>query len=231
MVDWSFNEHYRRVAMPCWRWRERRARRGAAWSKAGAKYIQIDEPALSTRAEEIEIGDRGHGRRDGQASKPRRSRTSATATSRRSTPRSSTMPVDQLDLAVANYDYRWLDLFDQRSLHEGAGDRRRRRALARDSKPSTVAAEGSERDCKYVPCGPAATASRLRPEDADRRGVARQVPDRRGSGRESARGGRSYGRGIVHGDGNARRGDDRSPSAPHPQRSSPTSARGVGVTR
>lgn len=54
MVDWSFDEHYpsRRDAMLAMA--EQLHLEAVELEKAGAKYIQVDEPAISTRPEEME---------------------------------------------------------------------------------------------------------------------------------------------------------------------------------
>ena len=54
MVDWSFDEHYpsRRDAMLAMA--EQLHLEAVELEKAGAKYIQIDEPAISTRPEEMD---------------------------------------------------------------------------------------------------------------------------------------------------------------------------------
>ena len=55
MVDWSFDEHYgsRREAMLAMAQVIRREAEELV--KAGAKYVQVDEPAASTRPEEMEL--------------------------------------------------------------------------------------------------------------------------------------------------------------------------------
>jgi 5-methyltetrahydropteroyltriglutamate--homocysteine methyltransferase len=55
MVDWSFDEHYpsRRDAMLAMA--EALHQEVAALEKEGARYIQIDEPAVSTRPEEMDL--------------------------------------------------------------------------------------------------------------------------------------------------------------------------------
>ncbi|MDH4222887.1 MAG: methionine synthase [candidate division Zixibacteria bacterium] len=55
MMDWSFNEHYPGRKDAALALAKVIHQEVADLEKAGAKYIQIDEPALSTRPEEIEL--------------------------------------------------------------------------------------------------------------------------------------------------------------------------------
>jgi len=55
MMDWSFNEHYATRADLTLAFAELIHGEVADLEKAGAKYIQIDEPAISTRPEEIDL--------------------------------------------------------------------------------------------------------------------------------------------------------------------------------
>jgi len=60
------------------------------------------------------------------------------------------LPVDQLDLAMANYGYRWLELFDRnpftKELAIGIVD-----AHTHDTETVEVAAEGIRKGLRYVP--------------------------------------------------------------------------------
>ena len=60
------------------------------------------------------------------------------------------LPVDQLDLALANYGYRWLDLFDRnpftKELAIGIVD-----VHAHDTETVDLAAEGIRKGLRYVP--------------------------------------------------------------------------------
>jgi 5-methyltetrahydropteroyltriglutamate--homocysteine methyltransferase len=55
MCDWSFNEYYPDRRSLTLALAEEIHKEVADLEKAGAKYIQIDEPALSTRPEEVEL--------------------------------------------------------------------------------------------------------------------------------------------------------------------------------
>jgi len=109
IMDWSFNEAYP----------DRRAfalaladlvhEEALALEKAGARFIQIDEPALSTRPEEIELAIEAMER-------VTRGLTAKTISHMcygdwaAVYPRFLDLPVDQLDIEAANNDYAILDL-------------------------------------------------------------------------------------------------------------------------
>jgi 5-methyltetrahydropteroyltriglutamate--homocysteine methyltransferase len=112
MLDWSFNEAYRTRRDAALALAEVIRLEAEDLERAGAKYIQIDEPAIHARPEEIGIAIEAMG--------------IVTQNLRAKTishicygdfaaiyPQVLKLPVDQLDLAMANYEYRWLDLFDK----------------------------------------------------------------------------------------------------------------------
>jgi len=55
MMDWSFDEHYPNRRAFCLALAEAIHEEVKALEAAGAKFIQIDEPAVSTRVEEVEL--------------------------------------------------------------------------------------------------------------------------------------------------------------------------------
>jgi 5-methyltetrahydropteroyltriglutamate--homocysteine methyltransferase len=61
MADWSFNEHYPTRETFILDLARVIHREALALEKAGARYIQIDEPAVSTRPEEMELAARALG--------------------------------------------------------------------------------------------------------------------------------------------------------------------------
>jgi len=110
MAEWSFNEYYESREELVLDLAE--AIRGEAeeLERAGAKWIQIDEPAISTRPEEIELAIKALG--------------VVTAHLRAKTvthicygefekiyPKLLELPVDQVDLELANSNYDLLELF------------------------------------------------------------------------------------------------------------------------
>jgi 5-methyltetrahydropteroyltriglutamate--homocysteine methyltransferase len=109
MVDWSFDEHYgsRRDAMLAM---ARVVRREAEeLVKAGARYVQVDEPAASTRPEEMELVSEALGI-------VTRGLDAKTITHicygdfARVFDHIARLPVDQLDLEMANSDYDLLEM-------------------------------------------------------------------------------------------------------------------------
>jgi 5-methyltetrahydropteroyltriglutamate--homocysteine methyltransferase len=109
MVDWSFDEHYgsRREAMLAMAQVIRREAEELV--KAGASFVQVDEPAASTRPEEMELVSEALGIvTQGLGAK--------TITHicygdfARVFHHIAGLPVDQLDLEMANSDYALLEL-------------------------------------------------------------------------------------------------------------------------
>jgi 5-methyltetrahydropteroyltriglutamate--homocysteine methyltransferase len=109
MVDWSFDEHYgsRRDAVLAM---ARVVRREAEeLVKAGARYVQVDEPAASTRPEEMELVSEALGI-------VTRGLDAKTITHicygdfARVFDHIARLPVDQLDLEMANSDYDLLEM-------------------------------------------------------------------------------------------------------------------------
>ncbi len=118
IVEWSFNEAYptRRDAVLAVAQAVRRE--AQELEKAGAQYIQIDEPALSTRKDDLPIAIEGMAAvTDGLKAK--------TITHvcygdfAAVFPKFLEMPVAQFDLEAANSNYDMLDLFKDRGFPAG----------------------------------------------------------------------------------------------------------------
>ncbi len=112
IVDWSFNEYYpsrEAFVMDVARAIHEEA---LALERAGARYIQIDEPAISVRPEEMELASRALGI-------VTRGLSAFTVTHICYGDFAAvfddllTLPVDMLDLEMANSNYRLLELFRQ----------------------------------------------------------------------------------------------------------------------
>ncbi|TME64058.1 MAG: methionine synthase, partial [Chloroflexi bacterium] len=112
LLDWSYNEAYptRRDAVLALAEIVRDEARDL--ERAGAKYIQIDEPAIHARPEEIEIAIEAMGIVTAGLSAKTISHI-CYGDFAAIYPQVLDLPVDQLDLAMANYGYRWLELFDK----------------------------------------------------------------------------------------------------------------------
>ncbi|HEY8490668.1 MAG TPA: methionine synthase [Dehalococcoidia bacterium] len=113
MVDWSFLEHYgsRREAVLALA--EAVHREARALDEAGARYIQIDEPAVSSRPGELDLAIEAMG----VVTRGLRARTITHicyGDFDAIFPHMLEMPVDQFDLELANRDFRLLDLFRAR---------------------------------------------------------------------------------------------------------------------
>ena len=120
IMDWSFNEHYpsRRAATLALAKVIREEARDL--ERAGAQYIQIDEPAISTRLEELELAIEALG----IVTKGLRAKTithicygdfAAIG------PKIARLPVDQIDLEFANRSMELLDLFKGRRFPKEVG--------------------------------------------------------------------------------------------------------------
>lgn len=110
MMDWSFNEHYPSREAMAMDLAEAIREEALALQEAGAKFIQIDEPAVSVRPEELSMAVRALGR--------------ATEGLKAKTithicygdfdviyPALLDLPVDMIDLELANSRYDLLDRF------------------------------------------------------------------------------------------------------------------------
>src|SRR5437762_3176647 len=148
MLDWSCNEAYptRRDAVLSLAEVIRDEARDL--ERAGAKYIQIDEPAIHARPEEIEIAIEAMGIVTGGLSAKTISHI-CYGDFAAIYPAVLELPVDQLDLAMANYGYRWLELFDRnpftKELAIGIVD-----AHTHETETVDVAAEGIRKGLRYV---------------------------------------------------------------------------------
>jgi 5-methyltetrahydropteroyltriglutamate--homocysteine methyltransferase len=110
MMDWSFIEHYNSRREACLALAEALHGEVADLEKAGAKYIQIDEPALSVRTDELDIAlEAMKVVTDGIKAKTLSHMCYGTFD--RIYPRLLDLEVDQLDLELANSDFDLLDLF------------------------------------------------------------------------------------------------------------------------
>jgi 5-methyltetrahydropteroyltriglutamate--homocysteine methyltransferase len=110
IMDWSFNEHYpsRRAATLAIARVVREEARDL--ERAGAQYIQIDEPAISTRPEEIDLAIEALG----IVTKGLRAKTITHICYGNFTaiwPKLHKLPVDQIDLEFANRNFELLGLF------------------------------------------------------------------------------------------------------------------------
>jgi len=148
MLDWSYNEAYRTRRDAALALAEVIRQEAEDLERAGARYIQIDEPAVHARPEEIEIAIEAMG----VVTQNLRARTISHicyGDFAAIYPKVLELPVDQLDLAMSNYEYRWLALFDAhpftKELAIGVVDVHSHRLETVDE-----AAEGIRRGLRYV---------------------------------------------------------------------------------
>lgn len=120
IMDWSFNEHYpsrRATALAI-----AEVIRGEAkdLERAGAQYIQIDEPAISTRLDEIELAIEALG----VVTKGLRAKTITHicyGNFHALSPKLSRLPVDQIDLEFANRNFELLEAFKRLRFRKEVG--------------------------------------------------------------------------------------------------------------
>ena len=148
MLDWSYNEAYKTRRDAALALAEVVRQEAEDLEAAGAKYIQIDEPAIHARPEEIEIAIEAMGVVT-QNLKAKTVSHICYGDFAAIYPQVLDLPVDQLDLAMANYGYRWLDLFDRnpftKELAIGIVD-----VHVHETESVEVAAEGIRKGLRYV---------------------------------------------------------------------------------
>ena len=148
MLDWSYNEAYKTRRDAAMALAEVVRQEAEDLERAGAKYIQIDEPAIHARPEEIGIAIEAMGHVT-QNLKAKTISHICYGDFAAIYPQVLELPVDQLDLAMHNYEYRWLKLFDKdpftKELAIGVVDVHSHRLETVDE-----AAEGIRKGLKYV---------------------------------------------------------------------------------
>jgi 5-methyltetrahydropteroyltriglutamate--homocysteine methyltransferase len=110
MMDWSFNEYYPNRRETALAFAEVIAQEAVALQDAGAVFIQIDEPAVSTKPEELPLAIEALG----IVTKNLKAKTISHMCYGDFAllyPKLLELPVDQLDLELANSDYALLEYF------------------------------------------------------------------------------------------------------------------------
>ena len=131
ICDWSFDEYFPNREAFIMNVAEFVRDEARDLEAAGATYIQIDEPALSTRPEEIDVAIRAMG-------VVTEGLTATTITHicygdfAKIYPRMLDMPVDIFDLEMANSGYQLMDVFASHPFRKMLSARRCRRAQPRD---------------------------------------------------------------------------------------------------
>ena len=155
MLDWSYNEAYKTRRDAALALADVVRQEAEDRERAGATYIQIDEPAIHARPEELPIAIEAMA----VVTQNLRSKTISHicyGDFAAIYPKVLDLPVDQLDLAMHNYEYRWLKLFDKdpftKELAIGVVDVHSHRLESVDE-----AAEGIRKGLRYV------TADKLLP--------------------------------------------------------------------
>ena len=110
MMDWSFDEYYPNRREACLALARALHEEVVDLEKAGAPYIQIDEPALSVRTDELDLALEAM-RIVTDGVKAKTISHMCYGTFDRIYPKLLDLAVDQLDLEMANSDFDLLDLF------------------------------------------------------------------------------------------------------------------------
>jgi 5-methyltetrahydropteroyltriglutamate--homocysteine methyltransferase len=148
LLDWSYNEAYRTRRDAALALAEVVRQEAEDLDRAGARFIQIDEPAIHARPEELDIAIEAMGLVTQNLGAKTISHI-CYGDFAAIYPKVLDLPVDQLDLAMHNYEYRWLALFDKdpftKELAIGVVD-------VHSHRLETVAeaAEGIRRGLRYV---------------------------------------------------------------------------------
>ncbi len=148
MLDWSYNEAYRTRRDAALALAEVVRQEAEDLQAAGARYIQIDEPAIHARPEEIDIAIEAMGVVTQNLDAKTISHI-CYGDFAAIYPKVLELPVDQLDLAMANYGYRWLELFNKdpftKELAIGIVD-----VHSHETESVETAAEGIRRGLRHV---------------------------------------------------------------------------------
>ena len=148
MLDWSYNEAYPTRRDAALALAEVVRQEAEDLERAGAQYIQIDEPAIHARPEELEIAIEAMGIVT-QNLKAKTISHICYGDFAAIYPGILELPVDQLDLAMANYEYRWLELMDRnpftKEMAIGIVD-----VHTHELESVAEAAEGIRKGLKYV---------------------------------------------------------------------------------
>ena len=110
MVEWSFDEHYESRLEAVLDMARVIHQEAVELEKAGARYIQVDEPAASTRPEEMELVAQGLAVVT-EGLKAKTITHMCYGDFARVFDQIARLPVDQLDIETANSDYDLLELF------------------------------------------------------------------------------------------------------------------------
>lgn len=120
MADWSFNEYYPNREAFIMDLARAVHEEAVDLERAGAKYIQIDEPALSTRPEEMELGSRALGIVT-QGLSAHTLTHICYGDFAKVFDELVKLPVDQIDLELANSDYTLLNSFKSANFQGAIG--------------------------------------------------------------------------------------------------------------
>jgi 5-methyltetrahydropteroyltriglutamate--homocysteine methyltransferase len=123
IVDWSFNEHYDTREEAVLAVAELIRDEALDLQSAGATFIQIDEPAVSTRMDELDLAIKALGVVTEGLTEAHTITHICYGDFHRAYPKMLDLPVDQLDLEMANSDYDLLTVFKDHEFtkHIGLG--------------------------------------------------------------------------------------------------------------
>jgi 5-methyltetrahydropteroyltriglutamate--homocysteine methyltransferase len=120
MMDWSFDEYYSDRKEMAFAMAKALHKEAVTLEKAGAKYIQIDEPAISTRPEEMDIAIKSLG----IVTKGLKAKTITHicyGDFNAIYPKMLKLPIDQIDLEFANRNFELLNTIKQHKFTKEVG--------------------------------------------------------------------------------------------------------------
>ncbi len=120
IMDWSFNEHYPSRRAATFAIAKVIREEAKDLERAGAQYIQVDEPAISTRPEEMDLAIEALG----IVTRGLRAKTITHicyGDFKTIGPKLGKLPVDQIDLEFANRDFELLQFFKGRRFPKEVG--------------------------------------------------------------------------------------------------------------
>ena len=121
ICDWSFNEHYETREDVVMALAEVVRQEAEDLRDAGAKYLQIDEPAVSTRMDELELAIKALGVVTAGLEGVHTITHICYGDFHNAYPRMLDLPVDQLDLEMTNSDFDLLDAFRENPFTKSIG--------------------------------------------------------------------------------------------------------------
>ncbi len=121
MMDWTFNEYYPNRRAVALAFADVINQEAKALMKAGATFIQIDEPAVSVRVDELELAIEAMKRATKGLDRVKTATHICYGDFAKIYPKMLEIPVDQIDLEMTNSDFELLNLFKKKKFTKEIG--------------------------------------------------------------------------------------------------------------